>query len=200
MQTDHPNRKHFSQEEQDTIRQLRAENCSTETIATLLHVGKDRVRRFCRENNIIGQSDRPTRARVEELKQIQVDIPDMPNAACRGEGTELFFLLNSDKSTHARKHFMEQTARAISICKSCEHQKECLDYALLAEPYGIWGGTTDAERQYLRKKFSIECVREVVVRIGTFSNYGYRARMTLDMLDAKYEASTVVQEYIKTHG
>jgi hypothetical protein len=77
---------------------------------------------------------------------------------------------------------------------------ECLEYALVAEPYGVWGGATDAERQYLRQKYKIECVREVVIRLGTFSNFGYKMRMTMEMLDAKFATSTIVQEYIKTHG
>ena len=200
MQDAHPNRKKLSPEEEEIIRSMRAEGCSMDTIGAYLRVGKERVRRFCKENNMVLNLQRPSKARMDELKSIPVSIPEMPNAACRGQETNLFFLLNSSKDHASRKKFVEQTEKAIGICRGCQHQMECLEYALVAEPYGVWGGATDAERQYLRQKYKIECVREVVIRLGTFSNFGYKMRMTMEMLDAKFATSTIVQEYIKTHG
>jgi WhiB family redox-sensing transcriptional regulator len=36
---------------------------------------------------------------------------------------------------------------AVHLCKKCPVLKLCLDYAMTArEPYGIWGGTTPADR------------------------------------------------------
>ena len=43
----------------------------------------------------------------------------------------------------------------------CTHQEQCLDYALIAEPFGIWGGTTEMEREYIRVQLGIECLREL---------------------------------------
>ncbi len=41
-------------------------------------------------------------------------------------------------------------ARAKLICKKCEVQKACLDYAMgNREPFGIWGGLTLIEREKL---------------------------------------------------
>jgi len=38
--------------------------------------------------------------------------------------------------------------RAKSICRICPVGAECLDYAMtIREPYGIWGGLTEAERR-----------------------------------------------------
>jgi WhiB family redox-sensing transcriptional regulator len=36
---------------------------------------------------------------------------------------------------------------ALEICGGCRHQDECLDWALeTGQAYGVWGGTTPAER------------------------------------------------------
>lgn len=41
---------------------------------------------------------------------------------------------------------------AKSVCRSCEVQAECLDYALLNdERFGVWGGTSEKERRALRR-------------------------------------------------
>lgn len=41
------------------------------------------------------------------------------------------------------------------VCNLCPFKAECLEYALAAqEPYGVWGGTTVAERQVLLKSIS----------------------------------------------
>lgn len=40
--------------------------------------------------------------------------------------------------------------RAKSICQICPVRQPCLDYAnAIREPYGIWGGFTEAERRHL---------------------------------------------------
>jgi WhiB family transcriptional regulator, redox-sensing transcriptional regulator len=42
---------------------------------------------------------------------------------------------------------------AKNICSECPIKFECLNYALAAnEPYGIWGGTTPAERNILKRR------------------------------------------------
>ena len=39
------------------------------------------------------------------------------------------------------------------LCASCEFRNPCLEYALVnREVLGIWAGTTERERRYLRKK------------------------------------------------
>jgi len=42
---------------------------------------------------------------------------------------------------------------AKSICKSCEVNVECLEYALdNKEQYGIWGGTSETDRRRMRRR------------------------------------------------
>ncbi len=64
-------------------------------------------------------------------------------AACLGAGihTNLFFPKRG-----------ESTEEAKAICRGCDVQKECLEFALnTIERFGIWGGTSEKERQELRR-------------------------------------------------
>lgn len=44
----------------------------------------------------------------------------------------------------------DQTAPAKLLCAGCPVRKRCLDYALVYEEFGIWGGATPEERDELR--------------------------------------------------
>lgn len=37
------------------------------------------------------------------------------------------------------------------MCGVCPHVTACLDYALTVRVVGIWGGTTDSDRQVIRR-------------------------------------------------
>ena len=44
-------------------------------------------------------------------------------------------------------------ARAKSVCAQCQVRRQCLSYALSApQLHGIWGATTQEERQLLRER------------------------------------------------
>ncbi len=44
------------------------------------------------------------------------------------------------------------TREAKSVCRACEVQADCLEYALEAgEKFGIWGGMSERERRRLRR-------------------------------------------------
>lgn len=46
----------------------------------------------------------------------------------------------------------EPTAEAKAICAACPVEARCLEYALEhSERFGIWGGTSEAERRKLRR-------------------------------------------------
>ena len=70
-----------------------------------------------------------------------VDLPKFNHAKCADiEDKNLFFPDN-------RKQEAERLHQLKSICESCIHSKECLEYALEKQiPHGIWGGTSPAER------------------------------------------------------
>ena len=67
-------------------------------------------------------------------------------AACRGVDSSMFF--HPERERGARKH--EREARAKRFCQGCPVIQHCRDHALaVAEPYGVWGGLSAAERSEL---------------------------------------------------
>jgi len=75
--------------------------------------------------------------------------PEMPNAACIGHA-ELFFI---NLPYTAEERTKEKLAK--QLCLICPHLTECRDYALAHEDYGIWGGTSEKQRSYLRRDMNI---------------------------------------------
>lgn len=65
-------------------------------------------------------------------------------AACRDRDVSMFFHpANERGGTRRRREVVAKT-----ICFSCAVRLECADYAIRArEPYGVWGGLTEAERE-----------------------------------------------------
>lgn len=67
-------------------------------------------------------------------------------AACRSADPELFFPISSSGPA------LSQVEQAKAICASCQVQRSCLEFALATGGiHGVWGGTTDEERQRLRR-------------------------------------------------
>lgn len=60
---------------------------------------------------------------------------------CVGEDPEVFFPSHGDPGTKARE-----------ICTACAVREQCLDYAVEADEFGIWGGLDQQERRNLRKR------------------------------------------------
>jgi WhiB family transcriptional regulator, redox-sensing transcriptional regulator len=78
---------------------------------------------------------------------IPLDRSWQPVALCRGNHSHLFF----PPSTSERKEERERReVRAKAVCAVCPVKSQCLDYAMaIREPYGIWGGLTEAERRQI---------------------------------------------------
>ena len=65
----------------------------------------------------------------------------MARAGCRGQGTEAFF-----------RPFGAEGSAAKAICAGCDVRPDCLDHALRdPELRGVWGGTSERERQRMRR-------------------------------------------------
>ena len=76
---------------------------------------------------------------------MNVREPWRHQAACAGLDPEYWFPVDAPGRTPAHR-------RAITICKSCPVQAECLNWALdNHEFYGIWGGTTARQRTDMRR-------------------------------------------------
>lgn len=66
----------------------------------------------------------------------------MDDALCREVGPEVFF---PDGDMQPRV--------ALEVCRRCDVEIECLEYALRTGPVaGIWGGTTEADRRRMRRR------------------------------------------------
>ncbi len=68
-------------------------------------------------------------------------------ALCKGIRSSLFF----PPSTSEKKEEKERReSRAKAICGRCKVIAPCREYALtLKEPYGIWGGMNESERNLM---------------------------------------------------
>src|ERR687891_677404 len=48
---------------------------------------------------------------------------------------------------------IEQIETAKAVCRACDVQRDCLDYALTTnQDSGIWGGTSEEERRAIRRQ------------------------------------------------
>jgi WhiB family redox-sensing transcriptional regulator len=67
-------------------------------------------------------------------------------AACRDTDPDLFFPVGTTGPA------IEQIESAKAVCRECEAQSACLEFALTTnQESGIWGGTSEEERRKLRK-------------------------------------------------
>ncbi|MFD3760420.1 WhiB family transcriptional regulator [Streptomyces sp. NPDC058622] len=65
-------------------------------------------------------------------------------AACRGVGADAFF--HTEGEPRPDRAAREEAAKA--VCSACPVRARCLEHALrVVEPYGVWGGLTERERQ-----------------------------------------------------
>ena len=81
---------------------------------------------------------------VSRLPGPSADVWDWQrNGACRGRDSAQFF--HPDGERGASRLRREIAAKA--VCQACPVRAECAAHALTArEPYGVWGGFTEAER------------------------------------------------------
>jgi WhiB family redox-sensing transcriptional regulator len=69
------------------------------------------------------------------------------NAACRDTDPDLFFPVGTTGPA------IEQIENAKAVCRMCDAQNLCLEYALdTNQDAGIWGGTSEDERRQIRKQ------------------------------------------------
>ncbi|MGL4172981.1 MAG: WhiB family transcriptional regulator [Actinomycetota bacterium] len=85
---------------------------------------------------------------MAELSRLPGPIADIWEwqylGACRSIGDELFFHPEAERGS--RRH--QRDAAAKLICAQCPVIAQCRDHALrVREPYGVWGGMTEEERQ-----------------------------------------------------
>lgn len=74
---------------------------------------------------------------------LQEAIRNLPGGVGCADKPELFF-----PEDYEPKYIRQQVAKeAKAICADCPVKRLCLDYAVSAQMYGVWGGTTEFERK-----------------------------------------------------
>lgn len=69
-------------------------------------------------------------------------------ASCRDTDPDLFFPVGTTGPA------IEQIENAKAVCRSCEAQVPCLEFALSTnQDSGVWGGTSEEERRKLRRQW-----------------------------------------------
>ena len=67
-------------------------------------------------------------------------------ASCRDTDPDLFFPVGTTGPA------LEQIEAAKAVCRACDAQAPCLEFALATnQESGVWGGTAEEERRKLRK-------------------------------------------------
>ncbi|MFV2099934.1 WhiB family transcriptional regulator [Micromonospora sp. LOL_024] len=84
---------------------------------------------------------------VRRLPGPIVDLWDWQRlGACRGRDSAQFFHPDGERGTSRLRR--ESAAKA--VCRACPVRAECAAHALsVREPYGVWGGFSESERQRL---------------------------------------------------
>lgn len=55
-------------------------------------------------------------------------------------------------------HLHPYVRLAKKVCAGCDVRQRCLDYSLTDEPYGIWGGMTEQERERYRRQHRMKLI------------------------------------------
>ena len=79
--------------------------------------------------------------------QLTIERDDWRDVAlCRDTDPDLFFPVGTTGPA------IEQIENAKAVCRQCEAQAPCLEYALASnQDSGVWGGTSEEERRKLRR-------------------------------------------------
>ncbi|MFB9732364.1 WhiB family transcriptional regulator [Ornithinimicrobium kibberense] len=68
---------------------------------------------------------------------------------CRTTNPDIFFHPEGERGPSRRR----REARAKAICEQCPVLRECREHALAVhEPYGVWGGMTEEEREEVYRR------------------------------------------------
>lgn len=80
--------------------------------------------------------------------------------ACSTVDPELFFPQEVEIAPNKVVSKYTNLSKAKEVCASCPLALQCLEFALKNVEIGIWGGTTESQRESLRKKHRITLNRK----------------------------------------
>jgi hypothetical protein len=97
----------------------------------------------------------------------RADAPLPPKGgACSGEPTQWWYPPHG-----AKREEQTNAKKAVEICRSCELRRNCLDYSIRWEAFGIWAGFTERQRDLIRKNNRVTQVRINLANSRTRSGY-----------------------------
>ena len=84
----------------------------------------------------------PEETPVDLVSLVERAMPWRARAACIGMDTTLFFVGRGEKPH----------PDVVAACDRCEVRDECLDWAVVHEKFGYWGGMGERPRRRLRRE------------------------------------------------
>ncbi len=99
---------------------------------------------------------------ARNVNNINFQIPNFivdKEPACADVDPELFFPQEVEVAPNKIVSKYSNLAAAKQVCASCPLSLQCLEYALRNTEIGIWGGTTESQRESLRKRRNIQLNR-----------------------------------------
>jgi WhiB family transcriptional regulator, redox-sensing transcriptional regulator len=91
-------------------------------------------------------------ARLLPIVMPKLGVPSLGHwrsrGACAGEDPEMFFPSHGDPGAEARE-----------VCSRCPVRRDCLDYAMEVDEFGIWGGLDQRERRARRRRHERQVAR-----------------------------------------
>jgi hypothetical protein len=69
--------------------------------------------------------------------------------SCATIGGDFWF---PDVTLGKKEVSVEDTKFAVGICNRCPHRRECAEWGITKEYFGIWGGLTIRQRQQIRSQ------------------------------------------------
>ncbi len=94
-------------------------------------------------------SSQPKRATNNPVFNLKMPTPrDIDKTPCQQSDPEIFF-----PSGETLEEDITKITLAKSLCSQCHEMSRCLSFAMTNQiRYGIWGGTTETERNKLFRK------------------------------------------------
>jgi hypothetical protein len=80
----------------------------------------------------------------EDYSRLMQAIDDAPTQVPCTNFPDAYFIDDSNQ--------VGQQKMAVNACATCPLMKECADYGIKWEIYGVWGGLTPQQRKLLRRK------------------------------------------------
>lgn len=102
---------------------------------------------------------KPARNMISDAEVMERPRPPR-GGSCIGKPTEWWYpLIGENDSVGRRKGWSTElnasTKKALEVCSTCPVKLQCLRYSLEWEPFGIWGGMTERQRQRLRLELRV---------------------------------------------